>query len=137
MALLIDSSVFIALKRRGLPATEITAITSDASPAIASITASELYIGLHRANTPDRRARRTAFLATVLGIVQVIPFDLDAAKEHARVRVELAAAGTPIGPNDLIIAATALIRGDTVMTDNVREFVRVPGLSVAQPTWLP
>jgi predicted nucleic acid-binding protein len=135
MALLIDSSVFITIERRGLPATTISAIVPDESSAIATITASELYIGIHRADTPERRASRSAFLTAILGFVQVAAFDLEAAREHARLRVELAAAGTPIGPNDLIIAATALAHGHTIMTDNLREFLRVPGLSVVQPTW--
>lgn len=135
MALLIDSSVFISLERRGLPATEIAGVAQGETPVVAAITASELYIGIHRANTAARQAQRTAYLASILSLAVVVPFDLVAAREHARLNVALAAAGTSIGPNDLIIAATALAHGHTVMTDNLREFRRVPDLVVLQPIW--
>jgi tRNA(fMet)-specific endonuclease VapC len=55
-------------------------------------------------------------------------------KPEARIRAVLEAAGTPIGPNDLLIAAHALSLGATLVTDNLREFARVPGLAVEN--WL-
>jgi tRNA(fMet)-specific endonuclease VapC len=55
-------------------------------------------------------------------------FDDPAAEQYAALRAHLAAAGTPIGPNDLMIAAVALAGGLTLVTHNTREFSRVPGL---------
>jgi tRNA(fMet)-specific endonuclease VapC len=59
-----------------------------------------------------------------------LPFDDAAAEEYGKVRSHLASLGTLIGPNDLMIAAIALVHGLTVVTDNTSEFQRVPGLNL-------
>lgn len=87
------------------------------SGAIASITASELLAGIHRARPSERRFRREAFVETVLAILPVLPFDLRVARVHARVGAQLLAVGQPIDSNDLLIAATALARGLPILTD--------------------
>ena len=60
--------------------------------------------------------------------MQLLPFDSACAAVAARVRAEMEAAGTPIGPHDTLIAATALRHQATLVTRNEREFARVPGL---------
>jgi tRNA(fMet)-specific endonuclease VapC len=60
---------------------------------------------------------------------EVLPFDRDAAEAYAHVRFELERTGRPIGERDLLIASIALSRGLTVVTPNVSEFARVPGLT--------
>jgi tRNA(fMet)-specific endonuclease VapC len=60
--------------------------------------------------------------------LQILPFDSDCAAQAALIRAELEAAGTPIGPHDTLIAATTLRHQATLVTRNVREFSRVPGL---------
>ena len=136
MAQLIDSSVFIALERRQLP---ISALLSSAGPdepvAITSVTTSELLVSVHRADSPERRLRREAFVERVLETVPVIPFDLRAGRIHAQIWAHLIAEGQIIGAHDLLNAAIALAHGYDILTDNVREFQRVPGLSVRQPKW--
>jgi len=57
-----------------------------------------------------------------------LPFDDACAERYGIIRSELESAGTPIGPNDLMIAATALAHGATLVTNNVKEFSRVAGL---------
>lgn len=59
-----------------------------------------------------------------------LPFDDAAAEEYGRIRAELTAAGTPIGPNDLMIASIALANQLTLVTSNTAEFGRVPGLQI-------
>ena len=73
-------------------------------------------------------APRLAALAQLLRPMQLLPFDSECAAQAARIRVELEAAGTPIGPHDTLIAATALRHQATMVTRNVREFSRVQGL---------
>jgi predicted nucleic acid-binding protein len=90
--------------------------------------------GLHRAATPSQRGRREAFLDEVLEAFVVLAFDLPVAREHARIWAELAAVGQSIGVRDSMIAATALTHRYSLMTDNIREFRRVPGLEVRQPS---
>lgn len=69
-------------------------------------------------------------LDVFMGELQCLDFDLEAASTYGRVRARLEAAGTPIGPNDMMIAALALSRGLVLVTDNTGEFRRVPGLKV-------
>lgn len=71
---------------------------------------------------------RLAALAQLLRPMQLLPFDSECAAQAARLRVALEATGTPIGPHDTLIAATALRYQGTLVTRNVREFSRVPGL---------
>lgn len=59
-----------------------------------------------------------------------LPFDDRAADEYGRIRAYLARLGTPIGPNDLLIAAIALANNATLVTHNTTEFNRVPGLTI-------
>lgn len=87
----------------------------------------ELRYGLLR--LPQEAATpRLAALAQFLRPMQVLPFDAECAAHAARIRVTLEAAGTPIGPHDTLIAATALRHQATLVTRNVRGFSRVPGL---------
>lgn len=102
---------------------------------MASITASELLIGVHRSDSPARRLRREAFVEAILAALPVIAFDLRIARVYAQLSAQLAAAGQPIGAHDLLIAATALADGSAVLTLNMCDFARVPGLVVRQPDW--
>ena len=69
-----------------------------------------------------------------LTAVQVVEMDIDVARRYGRIRADLAAAGQPIGPNDLWIAAHALALDLPLITHNVAEFGRIPELSI--DTWM-
>jgi tRNA(fMet)-specific endonuclease VapC len=135
VAQLIDSSVFIEFERRARRGTVRALPVPREDTALAAITASELLVGVYRADSPQRRRRREALIEGILERIPVLPFDLEVARTHARISVQLAAAGQPIGTHDLLIAATALAHGYSVLTYNLRDFQRVPGLFVRQPTW--
>ena len=94
------------------------------------IVASELRFGAAKRNSPRLAAQVNAILAAMA----VLPFDLPADRAYAALRFHLEEAGTPIGPNDMLIAAHALAIKATVVTANNREFARVPGLAVEN--WL-
>jgi len=98
--------------------------------AVSIITAAELRFGAVKSGLPRLRERVEA----VLGRLVVLSFDVPADAEYASVRAELEAAGKPIGPNDLLIAAHARSLDTTMVTDNVAEFGRVRGLRVEN--WL-
>lgn len=87
----------------------------------------ELRYGLLRL-PPEAITPRLSALKQLLQPMQMLPFDSECAAEAARIRAELVAAGTPIGPHDTLIAATALRYQGTLVTRNVREFSRVVGL---------
>ncbi len=72
-------------------------------------------------------------MEAVIGIFPAFSFDLPAARIHAQLWADLAAAGNLIGPHDLIVAATAVARGWAVATSNGKEFSRIPGLTVIEP----
>lgn len=91
-----------------------------------TIVMSELLYGAYHA----RSEANLRLLAKVFAMVPPIGFDAAAADHAGRIRAALAAAGIPIGPNDLLIAATAVAHGMVLVTHNTREFQRVPGLVV-------
>jgi tRNA(fMet)-specific endonuclease VapC len=76
------------------------------------------------------RTKRSAFVEAILERFPLLPVDLATARIHAQVWAELAAAGRMIGSHDLWLAATCIAHGLTMVTANVREFTRVPGLAV-------
>jgi predicted nucleic acid-binding protein len=94
------------------------------------MTASELLHGVHRAIQPEVRSKRSAFVEAILARFPLLPVDVATARAHAQAWAELAAAGQIIGAHDLWLAATCIAHGLTMVTANVREFVRVPGLAV-------
>lgn len=100
---------------------------SPADIGVPAIVEYELRYGLLRL-PPDAAAPRLAALTQLLRPMQVLAFDSECAGHAARLRVDLEAAGTPIGPHDTLIAATVLRHQATLITRNVREFSRVPGL---------
>ncbi|OFV89033.1 MAG: hypothetical protein A2V74_00705 [Acidobacteria bacterium RBG_16_70_10] len=94
---------------------------------LSSVVVAELRYGAdHSARRRTNHARIDALLAEI----ECLDFDLRAAAAYGRVRAQLEAAGRPIGPNDMLIAAHALSRRLSVVTDNVAEFGRVRGLKV-------
>jgi tRNA(fMet)-specific endonuclease VapC len=95
---------------------------------LCSVVKAELLYGASRSNnTLAARTKLESFFAPY----ESFPFDDLAAVEYGRLRGTLAVAGTPIGPNDLMIAAIALSRQLTLVTHNTREFSRVAGLLIA------
>lgn len=138
MGTVLDTTIFVELERaaRTLPAERAMQtvggrledrLGSDDEVAIAAITASELLHGVHRA-TEDHRARREAFVASVLDAFPVLSFDLLVARVHARLWAGLASSGADVGAHDRIVAATAISAGWRVGTASMRHFGRIPGL---------
>ena len=130
MAVLIDASILLEAERGRLDLAPHVARRPDDESFLSVITASELLHGVHRAARPEQRARRSAFVEGVLERFPLLPVDLVTARAHAQVWAELAKTGTLIGPHDLWLAATCIAHGLTMVTANLREFERVPGLQV-------
>ena len=93
--------------------------------AISSLVSFELYFGAFKGS----RVSRNLGVVDGLGF-RVVAFDADDARQAAEIRVAMARAGTPIGPYDVLIAGQARARDLTLVTHNLREFTRVPGLRV-------
>ena len=123
MGWVIDSSVLIAGERQAADLEALLATHASETVVMASITASELLEGVHRADTERRRAAREAFVENLLALAPVVPFDL----RVTRARLPRAAA---VGAHDLIIAATAFALDFGVLTRDRRSFPRIPDLDV-------
>ena len=130
MGLVVDTDVFIHLERGSLPPDWKTYAGDYGGVYISAVTVSELLVGVYRADTQERRVKRTALVESVLARVSVLPFTAEVARLHAQLLADLMGRGQKIGAHDLIIAATALHHGFPVLTNNVREFERVTGLDV-------
>ena len=132
MGIILDSSILVAFERRRFDLERF--LTDHSPPAIAAVTAAELLIGVERADTPERRARREAFVENMFALIPIIPFDLAQAKLYAVQFAELSRRGEVIGDRDLQIAVTALSIEYDLATLNVREFQRVTGLRLTDVT---
>lgn len=130
MAVLIDASILIEAERGRLRLEPHVTRHGDEESFLSIITASELLHGVHRATQAAVRAKRSAFVEGILERFALLPVDLGCARAHAQVWAELRRDGMIIGPHDLWLAATCVAHGLTMITANVREFERVPGLSV-------
>lgn len=95
--------------------------------ALCSIVRAELLWGARNSARVKQNLERIRLFARPL---KSLGFDDDCAEHYGVIRAELAAHGTPIGPNDLMIAAIAVAHNATLVTRNRREFERVPGLEI-------
>jgi tRNA(fMet)-specific endonuclease VapC len=128
---LLDTNVVSDLVRhpQGRTAAKIAELGEDAV-ATSIIVAAELRYGAAKKGS----ARLASQLEAILGVLEVLPLEAPADATYGNARAALDAAGTPIGGNDLLIAAQALASDMVVVTNNEREFERVGGLKVEN--WL-
>jgi len=124
---MLDTNALSELIRnpQGILAQRLTALKPD-TVCTSIIAACELRFGAQRKGS----APLTQRVAQLLQTLTVLPLDTPADEHYADIRATLERSGTPIGSHDLLIAAHARSRGMTLLTRNLREFQRVPGLSV-------
>lgn len=136
MGLILDSSVLIAAERKGQTVAQllnqVIGASGDQETALSAIAVVELVHGIHRADTPQRRIGRELFIQELLADVPVYPFTLQIAFLAGRIDGEQQSQGVKIPFQDLLIGATALHLGYTLMTGNPRHFQMIPGLLVKQ-----
>lgn len=129
MTYLIDTNIFIiVLKRRGSDGIRIAdrlRSESESTICTSSVVEAELWTGAEKYDVPFAR-RQT--LTTLLAPYTILSFDSACVPHYAAIRHHLEKRGQIIGGNDLMIAATALAHGLTIVTHNSAEFARVPGL---------
>jgi tRNA(fMet)-specific endonuclease VapC len=124
---IIDTGVIIAFERGRL---DIDAVLGTDDAAMASITAMELLVGVERADA-TRRRRRELHVEAVLASVPVVDYTLDVARTHARLAVQAMSLGKPRSAYDMMIAATAVAEGRTLLTtDESADFGGLAGLNV-------
>jgi tRNA(fMet)-specific endonuclease VapC len=136
MGLILDSSVVIAAERRGDTVERliegVVNIAGDQDAALSAVGLTELIHGIYRAQTPQLRVRRESFLQELLADLTVYPYTKETAMLAGKIDGEQQAKGLVIPFADLLIGATALSLGFSVLTVNLRHFQRIPALSVVQ-----
>lgn len=95
--------------------------------ALCSMVKAELLFGAHRSSRVDTNLQRLKLFFSPL---ECFAFDDRCAEHYALIRADLMAQGQPIGPNDLMIAATARANDAILVTNNIGEFSRVAGLQL-------
>ena len=134
MGLLIDSTLLIEAERNRLTpdqlVLEVLDRHGDVELAISAMSAGELFHGCWRADSPVRRAKRQEFVEALLSALPVVDINLPVMRIFGEVDARLRATGTRLPTSDLLIACTALSRGDDIVTGNARHFKSVPGLRV-------
>jgi tRNA(fMet)-specific endonuclease VapC len=129
MAFLLDTNVCVDYFTGRYPkVVERMQASSPEDLFLSSVVVAELRYG---ADHSARRRSNHNRIDALVEEIEVLDFDLGAAAAYGRVRAQLARRGTPIGPNDMLIAAHGLSRRLTVVTDNTAEFRQVKGLRVA------
>jgi tRNA(fMet)-specific endonuclease VapC len=128
---LLDTNILSDLVRHpsGIVRDRIAAAGED-SVCASIVVAAELRFGAAKKHSK----RLTRQVEAILSALPILPLESPVDKHYAEIRAALEAAGNPIGPNDLLIAAHARALGLTMVTNNQTEFSRVPGLAVEN--WL-
>lgn len=128
MKYLLDTNVCVDYLNGRFPSvTERIRRSAPGDLCISSVVVAELRYGADRSLSRDRNHQRLDVLTAEIACAD---FDLAAASAYGKVRATLEARGSPIGANDMLIAAQALALGLILVTDNLREFERVEGIEV-------
>ena len=136
MGLILDSSVVIAAERRGENVTQmrkqIVAVAGDQRAVLSSIGLTELVHGFYRAQSAAAVSRRGSFVRELLSVVEVYPYTKETATLAGKIDGEQQGRGITVPFGDLLIGATALEVGYSLLTVNARHFRLIPSLAVVQ-----
>ena len=123
----LDTNIIIAvIRNQAKPIAKLKA-TEALEIKVSEVVRAELLFGCLKSNQPDKEQLKVEH---VIGPFERLPFSDDAVEHYASIRDDLERDGKIIGPNDLLIAATARSAGAVMVTANKKEFSRVPGLVV-------
>jgi predicted nucleic acid-binding protein len=136
MGLILDSSVVIAAERRGTSVAGLIrfvfATAGDQDAALSSVGLTEMVHGIYRAQSAAMRTRRESFIKELVRDLIVYPYTTETALLAGKIDGEQTARGVVIPFPDLLIGATALSLGFSVLTVNARHFRLIPNLQVIQ-----
>jgi tRNA(fMet)-specific endonuclease VapC len=128
VGLLIDTDVWVLAEKSAAPL-DLAKWTRYGGAFMSSVTASELLVGVERANTANRKALRAAFVENLLTHIPVLEFSLPVARTHARMIAAMPKNVTATA-HDALIAATAIHHGFGLLTRNVADFKIFAGLKL-------
>ena len=132
MGLVIDTNFFIDIENKRLKLENLDNFSSHGDAYIASITASELLMGVHLAKDISIKLRRSAFVESILETIPLLNFDEKVARTYAEIYAHFLKPRIKSSSNvhDLQIAATALAHGFPILTSNTQDFDKIPGLKI-------
>jgi tRNA(fMet)-specific endonuclease VapC len=129
MGVILDTDILIDVERGALRL-DFSKYDRHGGAYLSAITVSELLVGVHRADTEERRIRRSAFVEAVISRIPSLAFDETVARNHAALLAHLPAKRILVDAHDLIIAATAVTFGFPLLTRNVSHFGGLSGLEI-------
>ena len=125
---MLDTNICIyIIKRKPVNVFEKFKSLSIGTVGISSITLAELQYGIMKSSDPKKNQEALDKFLTPL---EILDFDYYATFEYGKIRAELEKRGTPIGPLDTLIASHAMSLKLTLVTNNVKEFERIPDLKI-------
>jgi tRNA(fMet)-specific endonuclease VapC len=128
MEFMLDTNICIhIIKRKPLDVIERFKQTEISRIGVSAITLSELSYGVSKSSKPQQNQMA---LAQFIAPLEILPYGDDAAQYYGTLRTHLEKQGTPIGSLDMLIAAHALSANCTLVTNNEKEFVRIPKLKI-------
>jgi tRNA(fMet)-specific endonuclease VapC len=130
MGVILDTGVLVSFERSDSGIDKLTAGREAEPFGISAVSVSELLHGVHCADSETKRVKRESYVERIIESFPIYPFDLAAARIYARIWAGLARKHLSVGAHDLIIAATAISLGFSVVTFNIRDFERIEGLTV-------
>jgi tRNA(fMet)-specific endonuclease VapC len=125
LAHMLDTDICIYLIKRHPPQLQKTFEDHTGQVCISTITLGELLFGAEKS---ARRAQNIEAVEAFAARLEILQFSVKAAEHFGQIRAELARAGTPAGPFDMLIGGHARSQGLILVTNNTREFARMPGL---------
>ena len=135
MGLVIDTNVFIDAENGRLDLNSLSAFSNHGDAYIAAITISELLTGVHLAKTTEIRIQRSAFAEGIIAKIPVLDFNGEVARCYGELYAHFLRLGAKANTNvhDLQIAATCIAHDFAVLTSNIADYKKVPGLNVVHP----
>ncbi len=135
MGLVVDTNVFIDAENSRLDLNNLDTLSDYGDAYIAAITVSELLTGVHLAKTADIRIQRSAFAEGIIAKIPVLEFNEEVARCYGALYAHFLKSRSKPNTNvhDLQIAATCIAHGYAVLTSNVADYKKVPGLNIVQP----
>ncbi|KTD35960.1 tRNA(fMet)-specific endonuclease VapC [Legionella nautarum] len=132
MGLVIDTNFFIDIENKRLEIEKLNDFSSYGDAYIASVTASELLAGIHLSKNISIKLTRTAFVENILEQIPILNFDERVARTYAEIYAYFLKPRSKSSSNvhDLQIAATALAHGYSLLTSNIEDFEKIPGIKI-------
>jgi len=135
MGIVIDTNVFIDIENGRYNSEELAKFSQFGNSFISAITVAELYLGIHLAKDDATKIKREVFVESIINAIPTLAFTEDVAKVYSRIYSIFLKPRIKTGSNahDLQIAATALAYGYPVLTSNVDDFKKIPGIEILKP----